>query len=803
MNIMYKILILQVNIFLLIIANISYPQTYEVNGTISDFKTNKALEYVTVKVADTAFGTTADKNGKYFIRLNPGSYKLVFSYIGYFTDTSYVYIEDKNIERNIFLKPSELMTEQIDVYGEDPAYEIIRKAIKYKKKFKETLNEYEYNAFSKFIIRSNQSDIPKSSTADDENGKSKLPIYGILESETKGYFKKPDQEKQIVTAKKETANIARGFALPLIVNFYDEKIDFGEFKIPTPLADNTFDNYEFKLKGITSIDSTRIFKIEVINSTENKPLLAGTIYISDSLFNLMQVDLTTNDAAKPLGINKVNFKQKFSEFADTKNEKSKYWMPTDVQIFADGSIAGLIKFEAEVFTIVSIYELNKKAPKGIFDEYVVKVMPDAKKDTSYWSDKQMIKNSSEERKAYKYIEKKTKEKEKSFGIGLTSMNYGKHFSSSPLNYYRYNRVEGSALNFNLNYRQRLGRVNVESSFGYGFSDKKTKYKIDYNQRLLNDRRLVINASVFRKLQTLSLPDLLGIAELVNTGKALFDKKDNLDYFYSSGWSLGLNYKIIPQLGVGINFFQSKQTTAYKNTDYSFRKSDVGFIENPPVNDAFQRVLGVNLLIDPNKYNAIDWGDGDVSRFRNTNYPVLKFGFGYSGKDLFNSTYEYRKFTVNLNSRNYFSTFFNIRYNIGGEIQTGQVPFQSLSFFKANTGTIDIGPGFSALSYQEFLGDKIFYFNFENNFGKILWGWLPLISKWNLIGFFNAGKNEISDDNYKLAAFKDFRISNGIYMEAGFGVSRILDLFRVDFAWRLNNFEKDRGGVYLNLLIDTF
>ncbi|MEO6696061.1 MAG: DUF5686 family protein, partial [Ignavibacteria bacterium] len=693
--------------------------------------------------------------------------------------------------------------EQIDVYGEDPAYEIIRKAIRYKKKFKEKLNEYEYDAYSKFIIRSNRSDIPKKDIEKDSAGNNKMPIFGILESETKGYFKKPDLEKQIVTAKRETANIVRGFALPLIVNFYDEKVDFGEFKIPTPLADNAFDNYEYKLKGTTSIDSTLIFKIDVINNTESRPLLKGTIYIADSIFSLMRVDLATNDAAKPLGVNKVDFKQKFSSFSDTKNNQDIFWMPTDVQIFANGSYAGLVKFEAEVFSIVSHYDLNKKAPKGIFDEFVVKVLPDAIKDSSYWKNKQLIKNSREEKKAYTIIESETEKKEKEFSVGLTSLNYGKRFSSSPINYYRYNRVEGSALNFDLDYRSKLNRITVNTNMSYGFSDKKFKYDLSYTQRFLNDRRLVVSAGIFRKIQPLSYPDLLGISEFVNTMKALFDKKDNLDYYYASGFNLGLNYRLVPQLRVGINFNEEKQTTAFKNSDFSFRKKEIPFIANPPINDAFQRVMGVSLRIDPNSYNAIDWGDGDVSRFRNTHFPLLDIGFKYSGRDIFKSTYEYRRFTAELNGRNYFNSFVNIRYRLGGELINGRVPFQSLSYFSANTGTVEFGVSFKALKYQEFLGDKIFYLNFENNFGKLLWGGIPYINNWNLIGFFNAGRNEISDENFKLASFKNFTISHGIYLEAGLGISRILDLFRIDFAWRLNNKGKDGNKVYLNLSLDSF
>src|SRR5205085_10442325 len=98
------------------------------------------------------------------------------------------------------------MTESIEVLGEDPAYDIIRKAIRYKKLFKQTLNEYDYDAYTKYVIRSNQSPIEKDSTTLKEDD----PIFAILESETRGYFKKPDKYKEIVKSKRETANIGRG-----------------------------------------------------------------------------------------------------------------------------------------------------------------------------------------------------------------------------------------------------------------------------------------------------------------------------------------------------------------------------------------------------------------------------------------------------------------------------------------------------------------------------------------------------------------------------------------------------------------
>ena len=775
-----------------------FSQDYEVSGKITDAVTNKPLEYVTVQVADSNYGTTGEKDGTYFIRLKNGPAKLVFSYIGYKTDTTYLYIEDSSVVRNIFLKPSDIMTDEIVVYGEDPAYEIIRKAIEYKKEIKKKLTEYEYDAFSKFVIRSNQSDIK----GKDTSNSSGLNIFGILESETKGYFRQPDQEKQIVTAKKETANVTRGFAIPLIVNFYDEDIDLNQFTIPTPLADDAFDNYDFRLFGTTSIDSTIIYEIEVINRSDNVPALFGNVYIADSVFSLRKIDLQTNNAGNPRGFEKVVFNQRFASYKDTKNKEEIYWMPSDVHIFAKGSFVGLFKFEADVTTIVSDYQLNKKAPKGIFDDIVVKVLPNAEKDSSYWAENGLIKNTDEEKRAYKKIEIEDRKKSREFSFSPAGISYGKYLFSEPINYYHFNKVEGSALLFNVLYRGYLRRVNAEGYFSYGTSDKKSKYVLRYNQRFFNDKRMSVTAGIFNKIQPLSYPDFFSLSIFVNTVKALFLKNDKLDYFYTTGYDLGLNYNFIPQLGLGLNYNQQKQRSAYNNTNYSFFNTDDTFLPNPEINDAFQRSVGVTLRISPNKYRGVDWGNGDISRFRITNFPELLLGFNYSGKDVLNSNFIYRKFSAALSGSNFINNFLNFRYKMVFESVSGQLPYQSLLFFNANTGTLDAPLTFTTIKYQEFLGDKIFYLNFENDFGKLFWGNIPVIKSLNLIGLFNMGRTQITDENYQFASNKDFTVPNQIFVEAGFGISRIFDIFRWDFAWRLNNY-KAGDNFSTNFIIEIF
>ncbi len=768
-------------LLLLIIGAVnSYSQEYKVFGKIYDAKTNKTLDYVTVKVVDTTFGTAADKNGSYFIRLTAGPHKLIFSFIGYFTDTTDVFIESTDIERNIYLKPSEIMTDVIEVLGEDPAYDIIRKAINYKKSFKLKLNEYHYNAYTKYVIRSNQSPI----TADSATTE-KYPIIAILESETEGYFKKPDKYKEIVKSKRETANINRGFAIPFIVNFYDESLDLGETKITGPLADDALSYYSYKLLGITSIDSTKVYKIEV-DGSGLYPMFDGKVYIADSTFALMKVDLSVNESGKPTAIDELNFKQKFSSYEDKNNNR--FWLPTDIQIYAEGSIAGLLGFTGDVFTIVSNYELNKKTPPGIFDEFAIQVLPNAKKDSTYWKDHSLVKSNNEEQRAYGLIEKKSNQNNNRVRLSLTSLRIGKNITSYPLNYFHYNRVEGSHLQFNLSFSGKSRRLRGDSYFGYGFSDKKSKYEVNLRGALGRDRSTRIEASFFKRLQPLSF-NMTGIYSAYNSLMSLFDKQDLLDYYYASGYSLKVSRFFLPQIRVSLMYHQEEQSTAFKNTDYSFRKSDQPFRINPQINDGFQRLIGIGFLLDPNKYKFIDYGDGDISRFTETDFPTLELSFDYSPKKL-NSTYEYRKFHALLSGENYINRFFNVSYEAGITYHSGSVPVQSLISFNSVNGVLKNDFSFHTIGYREYLGDRLYYVSVENDFGSL--PKLPILKKMHLIGFFNAGKSEISNSSLSILPVGTFEQTKNIFLEAGFGLSEILDIFRADFAWRLNNRKDGRN-----------
>ena len=92
-----------------------------------------------------------------------------------------------------------------------------------------------------------------------------------------------------------------------------------------------------------------------------------------------------------------------------------------------------------------------------------------------------------------------------------------------------------------------------------------------------------------------------------------------------------------------------------------------------------------------------------------------------------------------------------------------------------------------MGYLEFLGDKIWYINLENDFGKYLIGNIPVIKKLTFSGIVNLGKAEISRNNFDLSSYKKYSETDGIFVEAGFSVGRIFEILKTTFTWRLNNF----------------
>ena len=138
----------------MIISQSLLAQAFVITGKIIDAKSGESLPFSNVRVINTTLGTATNSKGFYELKLSAGKYSLVASYIGYYSDTINVELESDLKKINFTLRKTEIILPEVVILpGENPALEIIRKAIKKKNERNELLNGYEYEAYTKGLVR--------------------------------------------------------------------------------------------------------------------------------------------------------------------------------------------------------------------------------------------------------------------------------------------------------------------------------------------------------------------------------------------------------------------------------------------------------------------------------------------------------------------------------------------------------------------------------------------------------------------------------------------------------------------------
>ena len=99
-------------LFFFLTISFSYSQAGKVMGTVTDGEYNEPLAFANVLIKGTIIGTTSDFDGKYEIGLEPGTYIIEFSFVGYNTQeiTDVVISPNEVVNLNITLSTNSLET---------------------------------------------------------------------------------------------------------------------------------------------------------------------------------------------------------------------------------------------------------------------------------------------------------------------------------------------------------------------------------------------------------------------------------------------------------------------------------------------------------------------------------------------------------------------------------------------------------------------------------------------------------------------------------------------------------------------
>src|ERR1700761_9176876 len=125
-----------------------------ITGIIRDDKGNP-LGYASLTVKGTTRGVTAGGDGRYGIELAPGEYTLVCQYVGYAREEKKITVGSGSLVVDFELSRQQLSMAAVVVRpgGEDPAYAIIRHAIRKRKDYENPLDSFTCEAYIKTLAR--------------------------------------------------------------------------------------------------------------------------------------------------------------------------------------------------------------------------------------------------------------------------------------------------------------------------------------------------------------------------------------------------------------------------------------------------------------------------------------------------------------------------------------------------------------------------------------------------------------------------------------------------------------------------
>ncbi len=142
-------------ILLLLFATFSIPlaaQQFLVTGKVTNTKL-EGLGFATVQLKKQQLGTRTDLNGNYKFKLEEGEYDLVFSLLGFKTQTIKIIVHDKDIIQNIILDENTRNISEVKIVAtkKNKAEEYIRQVIEHKKENEQAVNSYSCNVYIKAV----------------------------------------------------------------------------------------------------------------------------------------------------------------------------------------------------------------------------------------------------------------------------------------------------------------------------------------------------------------------------------------------------------------------------------------------------------------------------------------------------------------------------------------------------------------------------------------------------------------------------------------------------------------------------
>ncbi|MDF2430613.1 MAG: hypothetical protein JWP44_244 [Mucilaginibacter sp.] len=486
--------------FLALLVFSASAQQYVLSGRITDHK-NTPISFSSVYIRNSTYGTTANENGAYQFKLSPGTYNVIYRFVGYKEKTERITISNHDEQHNVDLtdEPFKLIEGKVKTNEKyDPGAGIVQKVIDKREFYLNEVKSYSsavYIKGVKNITRSPQTLLAKGIKKVLKLDTSGRGISYQSESLSSYSFEQPHKIKEVFAASKIAGiNPPFGYnkASDLEVNFYNNLFTIyalNSHGFVSPLASYARFYYKYKLLGTITEDGKRIDKIQVIPRRKSVRSFQGSIYILEGDWRLYSVDLFLTKKENNLTfVDTLKVSQQYIPVKDT-------WEPISFQYQYQGSVQG-IKYTGYYLGIYNHYKIDTTFAKGYFNGEILHVDTEAnKRSPAYWADVRPLPLTTEEVEDYhkndsiaaiqrtrKYQDsmEQTSNRFKIFPyllkgyLATYKTNRDSLFINSLLQTVYYNTVEGYGIYLKGTYSRTYNdnsSFSISPGFRYGFANK--------------------------------------------------------------------------------------------------------------------------------------------------------------------------------------------------------------------------------------------------------------------------------------------------------------------------------------------
>lgn len=794
---------------MLLIVLFSIQASAQIVGKVTDLEGN-SLPYVNIYLENSYKGTTTNDNGKYSLDVKElKSYVVVFQYLGYQTQVETIQPETFPFTLNVKLKEESTQLQEVVIENkEDPAYRIIRETIAKRKENQSKIDAYTADFYSRGLWR--VKDVPEKfmgqevGDLDGAIDSTRAGIIYLSETISKIAYQKPDKFTEKITASKVSGN-DNGFsfnsAQSADLSFYENTMDLNA-PVVSPIANNAFSYYRYRLTGVFYENSKLINKIEVIPRRPKDRIWSGFIYIVEDDWQIYGTELTTTGAAIQIPfLDELTIRQNYKY-----DEDFDFWVKISQTIDFSFGLFG-VNGDGKFIAVYSNYDFQPEFQKRTFTNEVLSFVDDAnKKDSIYWNQIRPVPLTGEEFKDYirrdsiktvrqskTYLDsvdaKSNKFKVLNPLMGYTYRNSYEKWSLSyngPLPKIMFNTVQGWNSTAGLSYRKwfdenRTNSFSANLNATYGLAEDRVRFSgsLIRNFNWKNKRQIWISGGS----QVAQFNPAEPISPFVNSISTLFFERNYMKLYELNFAKAGFSQELFNGFHFWVNSGYENRKPLFNHTDYVFIKNkNVEYTSNNPLapND-FEHAAIENHEIVKTKITArINFAQKYFSNpdmkfnIGDDKYPTLTLaaenGIGITSKQL-----DYTRFEGRLNQMISAGNKGEFHYNIkaGGFLSGDGISFVDYKHFNGNQTRVGTAPNylnvFNLMPYYNFSTNKSYFeAHAEHDFRGWILGKIPGINQLN----FNLimGAHFLSIENQKPYSEFSVGIDN-----LGFGKFRLLRL----------------------------